>query len=143
MLRYELDRLLRCNDIVSVLGDNRFTSGRIHDCLMHKWMNPFRKQNPVILCQILESQALLVSGRVGFEKNRVEGRPSEWYSRDLNVLERRRHECEAEFAYKHAAERLHCELSHESDPERRIQRKADRQHRGNPGVIGVGRVPNR
>src|SRR5580693_3961109 len=109
MLRYEFDRLLWRNDIVSVLGDDRFTSRRIHDCLMHKWMNPFRKQNPVVLCQILENQALFVSGRVGFEKNRVEGRPSERYSRDLNVLERRRHKCEAEFAYKHGPEGLHCE----------------------------------
>ena len=79
---------------------------------MHKWMNSFRKQNPVVLCQILENQALFVSSRVGFEKSSVERSPSEWYSRDLNVLRRRRHECEAQFAYKDAPEGLHCELSH-------------------------------
>jgi hypothetical protein len=79
---------------------------------MHKWMNPFRKQNPLVLRQILENQALFVSSRVGFEKNGVKGSPSEWYSRDLNVLGRRRHEGEAEFAYKDAPEGLHCELSH-------------------------------
>jgi hypothetical protein len=112
MLRYELDRLLWRNDIVSVLGDNRFTSGCIHDCLMHKWMNPFRKQNPLVFCQILENQAFFVSSRVGFEKSSVERSPSECYSRDLNVLGRRRHECEAQFAYKDAPEGLHCELSH-------------------------------
>jgi hypothetical protein len=112
MLRYELDRLLWRNDIVSVLGDDRFTPCRIHDCLMHKWMNPFRKQNPLVLCQILENQALFVSSPVGVEKSDVEWSPSERYSRDLNVLGRRRHECEAEFAYKDAPEGLHCELSH-------------------------------
>jgi len=112
MLRYELDRLLCRNDVVSVLGDNRFTSCRIHDRLMYKWMNPFRKQDPFVLCQILENQTLFVSGRVGFEKSGVEWSPSEWYSRDLNVLGRRRHECEAQFACKDAPEGLHCELSH-------------------------------
>ena len=112
MLRYQFDRLLWRNDIVSVLGDNRFTSCCIHDRLMHKWMNPFRKQNPVVLCQILENQAFFVSSRVVFENSNVERSPSEWYSRDLNVLGRRRHECKAEFTYQDAPEGLHCELSH-------------------------------
>ena len=112
MLQYKINRLLYRNDVVSVLGDNRFTSCCIHDRLVHNWMNPFRKQNPVVLCQILENQALFVSSRVGFEKNSVERSPSEWYSRDLNVLGRRRHECEAEFAYKDAPEGLHGELRH-------------------------------
>ena len=112
VLRDELDRLLWRNDVVSVLGDNRFTTCCIHDRLMHKRMNPFRKQNPVVLCQILENQALFVSSRVGFEQSSVERSPSEWYSRDLNVLGRRSYECEAEFAYKDAPEGLHCELSH-------------------------------
>jgi hypothetical protein len=112
MLRHELDRLLWCDDIVSVLGDDRFTSCCIHDGLMNKGMNPFRKQNPVIIRQIQENQALFVSRRVGFVKNCVERSPSEWYSRDLNVLGGRRHECEAELAYKDAPEGLHCELSY-------------------------------
>jgi hypothetical protein len=79
---------------------------------MHKWMNPFRKQNPLVFCQILENQAFFVSSRVGFVKSSVERSPSECYSRDLNVLGRRRHECEAQFAYKDAPEGLHCKLSH-------------------------------
>jgi hypothetical protein len=112
MLRYELDSLLWRNDIVSVLGDDRFTSCCIHDRLMHKWMNPFRKQNPLVLCQILENQALFVRSWVSFEKRNVEWSPSEWYGRDLNVLGRRRHECEAQFAHEDAPERLQCKLSH-------------------------------
>ena len=112
VLRYELDGLLRRNDIVSVLGDNRFTSCCIHDRLMHKWMNPFRKQNPLVLCQILENQVFFVSSRVRFKKSNIERSPSEWYSRDLNLLGRCRHDCKVQFAYKDAPERLHCELRH-------------------------------
>src|SRR5438552_17413038 len=109
MLRYELDRLLWRNDIVSVLGDNRFTSCCIHDCLMHKWMNPFRKQNPLVLCQILENQAFFVGSRVGFRKCGVERSGSKWHSRNLGILRWRHHQCEVQFAFKNAPDRLHCE----------------------------------
>jgi hypothetical protein len=112
MLRYEFDRLLWRNDIVSVLGDNRFTSRCIHDRVMHKWMDPFGKQNPVVFRQILKNQALFVSSRVVFEKSSVERSPSEWYGCNLNFRGRSRHECKAQFAYKDAPEGLHCELSH-------------------------------
>jgi hypothetical protein len=71
---------------------------------MHKWMNPFRKQNPPILCQILENQAFFLGSRVSFEKNGIERSPSECHSRDLKVLGRCRHECEAQFSYKDALE---------------------------------------
>ena len=112
MLGYEFNSLLWRHDVVSVLGDDRFTSCRIHDRLMHERMYPFREQNPVVLCEILENQAFFVNSWMGFEKSSVERSPSERYSRDLNVLRWRRHECEAEFAYKNAAEGFHCELRH-------------------------------
>ena len=87
---------------------------------MHMWMNSFRKQNPVVLCEILENQALFASSRVGFEKSGVEWSPSECYSGDLSVLGRCHYECDVEFAHNYTPEGLHCKLSHEPDSERRI-----------------------
>jgi hypothetical protein len=116
----ELDGLLGGKDIVSVPGGNRFASGCIHNRLIHKWMDPFREQDPFVLCQILQNQTLFVSSRVGFEKSRVEWGPSERHGRDLSVLGRRRHEREVQFAYKDTPERLHGELSYQPEPERRV-----------------------
>jgi len=75
-------------------------------------MNPFRKQNPLVLCQILENQAFLVSSRVGLWKCSVELSRSKWNSRDLGILRWGRHQGEVHFAYKDAPDRLHRKLSH-------------------------------
>ena len=71
MLRYQVHCLLWRKDIVSVLGGDGLTSCCIHDRLMHEWMNPFRKQNPLVLCQILEDQTLFVSSGVAASKEMV------------------------------------------------------------------------
>ena len=49
-------------------------------------MNPLRKQDPLVLCQILENQTIFVGSRGRFKKSSVERSPSEWYSRDLDIL---------------------------------------------------------
>jgi len=47
---------------------------------MHKWMNPFRKQNPLVLRQILENQAFFVGSRMGLWKCSIERSRSKWHS---------------------------------------------------------------
>jgi len=79
---------------------------------MHKWMNPFRKQNPLVLRQILENQAFFVGSRMGLWKCSIERSRSKWHSRNLGILRWRHHQCEVQFAFKDASDRLHCELSH-------------------------------
>jgi hypothetical protein len=65
-------------------------------------MNSFRKQNPLVLCQILENQAFLVSNRVSLWKCSVELSGSKWHSGDLGMLRWRRYQGEVHFAYKDA-----------------------------------------
>ena len=65
MLSYQVNCLLGCNDIVRVFRNDSLTLCCFHDCVMNEGVNPSREQNPVILCQILERYAFLLSGRVG------------------------------------------------------------------------------
>ena len=94
-----------------MFGGDGLTSGCIHNRLMQEWMNPFRKQNPLVLCQILENQAFFVSSGVVLWKCSVERSRSKWHSRDLGILRGRRHQGEVHFAYKDTMDRLHCKLS--------------------------------
>src|ERR1700678_3933933 len=111
MLGYQVDRLFCRNDIVSLLRDNRLTSCCIYDCLVYKWMNPFCKQNQLVLRQILENQAFFVGSRMVFWQCCIERRGSERHSRNLCVLWRRHYQCEVQFALKDVPHRFHCELS--------------------------------
>ena len=54
----------------------------------------------------------------------------------------RRHQGEIQFAYKDAMNGLHGKLCLEWNSEPRIQGELDRKQRGNPVVIGIGRVSN-
>ena len=68
MLRYQVNRLLSRNDIVSVLRSYSLTLRCVHDCVVNDGVNSSREQNPFISRQILEpyvffSAAAWVSGR--------------------------------------------------------------------------------
>jgi hypothetical protein len=91
VVRYQVHCLLWRKDIVSMFGGDGLTSGCIHNRLMQEWMNPFRKQNPLVLCQILENQAFFVSSGVVLWKCSVERSRSKWHSRDLGILRGRCH----------------------------------------------------
>jgi hypothetical protein len=69
---------------------------------MQEWMNPFRKQNPLVLCQILEDQMLFVSSAVVVWKYSVERSRSKGHSRDLGIRGWRRHQGEVHFTDKDA-----------------------------------------
>ena len=85
---------------MSVLGGDGLTSGCIHNGLMQEWMNPFGKQNPLVLCQILENQTFFVSSRVSLWKCSVERSGSKWHSCDLGILRWRSNQGKVHFAYK-------------------------------------------
>jgi hypothetical protein len=79
VLRYQFHRLLWRNDIVSVLGSDGPRLCRVHDGIKHHWIETLRKQNPLILGQVLEQQTLFVSSGVVFWKysvKRSRGRPA-------------------------------------------------------------------
>ena len=75
------------------------------------WIETFRKQNPLILGQILENQGFFVSSRVVLWKYSVKRSRSKRHSRDLGILRWRRHQGEVDFADKDAMDRLSCKLS--------------------------------
>jgi hypothetical protein len=111
VVRYQVHCLLWRKDIVSMFRGDGLPSGCIHNRLMQEWMNPFRKQNPLVLCQILENQALFVSSVVVRWKCSVERSWGKWHSRNLGILWWRRDQGEVHFAYKDTMDRLHCKLS--------------------------------
>ena len=78
MLRYQVNRLLRRNDVVRVFRSDSLTSSRVHDCVMNDGVNSAREQNPFIFCQILERDLFLLSSRMGLWKSRIERRQNEW-----------------------------------------------------------------
>ena len=59
----------------------------IHDCLKNYRIKTFRKQNPLVLGQILENQAFFVSRGVVLGKYSIKRSRSKRHSRDLGILE--------------------------------------------------------
>ena len=78
-------------------------------------MNPFRKQNPLVVCEILQDQTLFVSSCVVVCKHSVERSRSKRHSRDLGIRGWRGHQGEVDFADKNAMHRLPCKLCLESN----------------------------
>ena len=74
----------------------------IHECLKNYRIKTFRKQNPLILGQILENHVFLVSGGVVLWKYSVKRSWSKRHSRYLSVLRWRRHQGEVDFSNKDA-----------------------------------------
>jgi hypothetical protein len=78
VLRYEVNRFLRCNDIVSAFRNDSLTPSCFHDCVVDNGVNSARKQNPVIFRQISERDLFFFGSGVTFRKNRIERCQDEW-----------------------------------------------------------------
>jgi hypothetical protein len=68
VFRYQVNRLLGCMNVVRVFRSDSLASRCLHDCVMNNWVNSSSKQNPVILCEILERDVFLLSSRVGLRE---------------------------------------------------------------------------
>jgi hypothetical protein len=64
VLRYQVNRLLSRDDIVSALWSYSLTHCCVLDCVMNDGVNSSREQNPFISRQILERYALLLGSSV-------------------------------------------------------------------------------
>src|SRR5664280_516549 len=61
LLGNQVNRFVCRHDVMRVLGMDGLTLRQLHDRIISKWINLFCKQNPVVLCQVLQHQRFFVS----------------------------------------------------------------------------------
>ena len=71
---------------MSVFGSDGPALCCVHDCIKDDRVKSFRKQDPFIVGQILESQTFVVNSRVVLRKYGIERSRSKRHSRDLGIL---------------------------------------------------------
>jgi hypothetical protein len=106
MFAYQVNCLLHCKNIMRVFWADPPTLSSVDDCVMNNGMNSARKQNPLIVCQVLETYPVAVCSRMGHWEDGIERSGSEWRRRYLRVLWRCRHESKIQIACQDTPKQL-------------------------------------